>query len=324
MQNKRFIELGALKIFSVVAESETLTKAAERLGITQSAVSQAIKQLEEQTRTNLVARRSRPIKLTQSGQVLYKYANKMLSDTRRMLNEVKSADSNKMAHINVGMIDSFCDVFGEKFLMHSKDYASGVSLKTGYSQPLSQALVERDLDMLFTSDPISEHPELDSYPLLRDPFVMIAPRLREAEGKNVDWYAENLPFIHYDRIIRIGVMTDLIARRLKLDLKTCYTIDNTPTLLRCVEQGYGWAIASGLCVVRYPELLKKLKVMDLDNGANARYISLMCRRNEMGDLPEKIASFIRSAYDNDTLPQLFKVSPWLEKRAFSITETPLI
>lgn len=55
--------------FAMTSElaAETLTQAAESLGITQSAVSQTIKQLEEQTATELVVRSSRPIKLTPSG-----------------------------------------------------------------------------------------------------------------------------------------------------------------------------------------------------------------------------------------------------------------
>ena len=74
MKKTKNIEIGALKIFAAVSNSETLTQAGEQLGITQSAVSQAIKQLEIQTDTQLVITRSRPIKLTPSGQVLKEYA----------------------------------------------------------------------------------------------------------------------------------------------------------------------------------------------------------------------------------------------------------
>ena len=48
MKNNKNIEISALRVFSAVAEAESLTQAAERLGITQSAVSQTIKQLELQ------------------------------------------------------------------------------------------------------------------------------------------------------------------------------------------------------------------------------------------------------------------------------------
>ena len=69
VKNDRNMDFGALRVFAAVAESETLTQAAEHLGITQSAVSQAIKQLEVQTASELGMRRSRPIKLTASGKI---------------------------------------------------------------------------------------------------------------------------------------------------------------------------------------------------------------------------------------------------------------
>ena len=49
------LDIGALKIFAAISEAETLTQAAERLGITQSAVSQTLKQIELQTETQLVS-----------------------------------------------------------------------------------------------------------------------------------------------------------------------------------------------------------------------------------------------------------------------------
>ena len=112
MKNTKTIEIGALRIFAAITEADTLTQAAERLGITQSAVSQTLKQIELQTGTQLVNTRSRPIKLTPSGQVLKGYAQQILNDTQRMLAEVRMASKGGMLPLNIGMIDSFCDVAG--------------------------------------------------------------------------------------------------------------------------------------------------------------------------------------------------------------------
>ena len=73
------------------AESETLTSAAQRLGITQSAVSQAIAQLEGLVATELMVRRSRPIQLTPAGEVLKEHADQLLIITKRMLQDVAVA-----------------------------------------------------------------------------------------------------------------------------------------------------------------------------------------------------------------------------------------
>jgi len=144
MKNTKTIEIGALRIFAAITEADTLTQAAERLGITQSAVSQTLKQIERQTGTQLVNTRSRPIKLTPSGQVLKGYAQQILNDTQRMLADVRMASEGGMLPLNIGMIDSFCDVAGLQFMQQVKSFTSNLTLRTGLGSPLSQDLLNRD------------------------------------------------------------------------------------------------------------------------------------------------------------------------------------
>lgn len=325
MKNSNNIEISALRVFAAVGEADSLTQAAERIGITQSAVSQTIKQLESQTGTQLVLTRSRPIKLTPSGQVLKGYADNLINDTKRMLLDVREASSEGNLPLNIGMIDSFCDVAGVQFMQQVKPFTSKLALRTGLVSPLTQDLLNRDLDLLITSDPIGEHPELQRFPLLRDPIVMIVPD-EYANHKEVSaaWLAENLPFVRYNRQSRLGSLSDLIARRLNIELDAAYELDSTQTLLRFVQSGQGWALTSGLCLVRYPELLKGSQVMPLTNGASARHLTLVCRNNELGDWPAKIASICRAIYTNDIVTQMKKIAPWLEQQAYAITEMPAI
>lgn len=325
MKYNKNIEFGALKIFAAVAEAKTLTEAGASLGITQSAVSQTIKQLEEQTATDLVVRSSRPIKLTAGGQVLKDYALQIIADTQRMLADVRMASKDGSIALKVGMIDSFCDVAGLQFMQHVKPFTCKLALRTGLVSPLSQALLSRDLDMLITSDPLQEHPELERHPLLRDPFVIVAPEEYCREAKpSPQWLAQNMPFVHYNRQSRLGALTDLIARRLDIELRTDYELDSTQTLLRFVQSGHGWAIITGLCLVRYPELLRGINVMPLANGANARYLTLLSRHNELGELPQKIAQICRDIYASDIVPELKKIAPWFDQGAYSIDEMPAI
>lgn len=325
MKNTKTIEIGALRIFAAITEAETLTQAAERLGITQSAVSQTLKQIELQTGTQLVNTRSRPIKLTPSGQVLKGYAQQILNDTQRMLADVRMASEGGMLPLNIGMIDSFCDVAGLQFMQQVKPFTSKLTLRTGLGSPLSQDLLNRDLDLLITSDPIDEHPELQRFPILRDPFVMIVPEEFAQDGKATPaWLAENVPFVRYTRSSRLGILTDLIARRLNININVAYELDSTQTLLRFVQSGQGWAITTGLCMVRYPELLRGTRVMQLANGANARHLTMLCRPNELGAVPEKVATLCRSIYGDDIVPQLIEIAPWLEQQAYAIEEMPAI
>lgn len=323
MKRNKAIEIGALRIFNAVADAETLTHAAQRLGITQSAVSQAIKQIEELTEVDLIVRRSRPIKLTQSGEVLRDYAQRVLSETSRVLNEVKLAANGGMSNLGVGMIDSYADALGLQFISQIKPFISKVALQTGLHTSLSEALRNRDIDILVTSDLSDHSTNLERHALIRDPFLVIAPeqssKIYSADVKEI---AKNLPFIHYLPNSRIGAQTDLIARRIGVDLNTHYELDSTQTLVRFVQANCGWAIVSALCLVRYPNLLKGVRVIDLNMGANARFISQLNRKNELGDMPQKFADISRRLFKKEIVPQLAGIAPWLPEQCYAIKELP--
>ncbi len=315
-----------MRIFAIVTESETLTHAAQRLGITQSGVSQALKQLEEHIGVSLIIKRSRPIKPTPSGMVLKEYANSILADTSRMMNDVKMASKGGLSSLSVGMIDSFGDAMGLQFISDIKPYVSKVSLSTGLNTSLTQSLTSRDIDLLFTSDQIDHEPNIVRHALIRDPFLVIAPKksARDRSTHNIKEIARSLPFIHYSPNSQIGVQTDLIARRIGVELNTHYELDSTQTLMRFVKAKHGWAIISALCLVRYSNLLNDIDVINLNNGSNARFISQVCRKNELGELPEKFAEISRNIYTREVGPRLKAIAPWLVDQAYTINSFPPI
>jgi len=325
MRNQKNIEFGALKIFAAVADSETLTKAAEQLGITQSAVSQAIKKLETGLCTELIVRRSRPTKLTSGGEILKNYTRHVLAETHRMQTDIGMMSRNKVTQLRVGMIDSFGDVISLEFVQNIKPFAERLSLRTGVAAPLSKAFIDRDLDMLITSDPLEEHTDLARFPILRDPFVMIVPENCSKEGSvSPQWLAKNVPFVHYSRETRIGMLTNVIAHRLNIKLNTYYELDSTQTLLRFVQSGQGWAITTGICLLRYTDLLQGIRILPLANGANARYLSLLCRAGELGELPINATEICKDIYTANLIPKLENIGPWLSKQSHIISELPII
>ncbi len=325
MKNDKHIDFRALRVFAAVAESETLTQAAEHLGITQSAVSQAVKQLETQTGSELVIRRSRPVKLTASGKIFREYVLRTLDNTQQVLSDIQMSSNSSVPKLNVGMIDSFGEVASRQITERIKPFASRLSIRTGVSGSLTNALLNRELDILVTSEPLEDHPELYRYPILRDPFIMIVPEAH-CRGHDVtpEWLAKNVPFVHYARQNRIGILIDLIARRLDIKLMTHYELDSTQTLLRFVQAGHGWAMLTGLCLIRHPELLRGTKVMPLVEGTNARYLSLLCHSGELGNLPEKVATICQDIYTTDLVPKLTKLAPWFDEQAYTVNELPVI
>jgi DNA-binding transcriptional LysR family regulator len=325
MAHERDIQLGALRIFVAAAESETLTSAAQRLGITQSAVSQAIAQLEALVATELLVRRSRPIRLTPAGEVLKEHADQLLAITRRMLKEVAVASAGDLPRLRIGVIDSFADVAGQKLMEGLAPIAPQLSLQTGLTMPLSEALLSRELDVLISSDPLEEHPELECHPLLRDPFVLLVSKSLCGDTVPLtEDLARDVPFARYSHATRLGMLTDLVLRRAGVSVKARYEFDSTHSLLRTVQAGQGWAIATSLCVMQYPALLEDIRLLPLEKGGSSRYVCLLARRDELGDTPGNIAAICRDIHTTDILPRMLGQMPWLNGQAMAITDDPPI
>ena len=323
LKSEKSVEFSALRILLTVAESETLTQAGEKLNISQSAVSQALKQLESQLGAELVVRRSRPLKLTASGRVLRRYARKLFTDMQRMYADVQMASGHNLSKLRLGMIDSFADAAGQQILESLIPFADQLTLRTGLVAPLKEALLERDIDMLLTSDPMQDHPELTMQPVLRDPFVLlVAEQHIQASGSTVTELVQSLPFIGYNRQLRLGSLTQLIARRIGVELPIRYELDNTTTLLRFVQQGHGWAFAPVTCLLQNPALLQGVKLLPIESGNHARYICLLSRRGEFGELPQQVVQICQDIFTQQLVPQLQTTAPWLQGQTYAIDELP--
>src|SRR5271156_2308766 len=77
-------ELRSLEVFLNVCDSGTMSAAARALGLTQSAVSQTINELEQRVKTSLFDRNVRPLGLTVSGVLLRQRASALLTDARQI------------------------------------------------------------------------------------------------------------------------------------------------------------------------------------------------------------------------------------------------
>jgi Transcriptional regulator len=111
------------KIFYYVAKEGSISKTAERLFITQPAVSRSIKQLEEKIGSMLLFRTTKGVKLTNEGQILFHFVEQAFNYLylgEKKLSEMKNLESGEI-HIGVG--DSICKHYLVPYLQrYNTDY----------------------------------------------------------------------------------------------------------------------------------------------------------------------------------------------------------
>src|SRR5436309_2563377 len=85
-----------LAAFCAVVERQSFSQAAERLGVTQPAVSQQVRALEERLGKRLLDRSGRRVEPTEAGLALYRGAQRLLSLEGQLLDELDAADGGEL------------------------------------------------------------------------------------------------------------------------------------------------------------------------------------------------------------------------------------
>ncbi len=147
------MELKYIETFIYVAEQNSFTKAAEKLGYTQSAVSFQIKQLEKSLGVVLFERINHSIKLTPKGREILELAHRMMA----LDNDMKKAadeSSEISGNIRIAMADSLCNwLFWDNFsTFHSKYPNISLKVISASTQEMFRLAKQNDVDLVFTLD----------------------------------------------------------------------------------------------------------------------------------------------------------------------------
>ena len=101
------MELRQLKYFAKVAETLSFSEAARMLCVTQSTLSQQIKQLEQEFDTALLLRTSRSVALTEAGEELLPYALRTIQDSELCAERINDLKNVLCGTLNIGVTYSF-------------------------------------------------------------------------------------------------------------------------------------------------------------------------------------------------------------------------
>lgn len=124
------LETQEIRVFKTVCDTGGFKSAADKLFVTQSAVSQAVANLERKLNTLLIER-GKPIALTESGQRLLAYANVVMHEEHEVLTDIADIRQGVASTLEIAMSGSVSQLFGNELL---EDYCD--------SNPLTRLKVD--------------------------------------------------------------------------------------------------------------------------------------------------------------------------------------
>lgn len=164
-----------LEIFSTVAELHGFTAAANRLGMTQSAVSHALKSLEQELGVELLRRHQSPVELSDIGQQLLLRARAMLGLANTLRQEAADARGMKRGTLRIGSFGPTSSIkLLPSILQHYRAEHPGIEvhIDEGPDRQVVQWLEERRIDIGFVVLPDER---FDTVALMEDQMVALLP-----------------------------------------------------------------------------------------------------------------------------------------------------
>lgn len=271
-----------LRVFRSVAGHLSFSRAAEELLLTQPAVTQQIKALEEELGAPLFDRGGGAIRLTPGGKALLPFAEKLKKTSDEAIAAVAHALGEQGGELALGASQTIAQYLLPRLIadflqIHPK---VRVTARSGNTDAMLEALGKREVHLALIEGPSTGHGTgLRAEPFMEDRMVLVVPAGHEWAGHEIPAEAllhEPMLMREFGSGSRRVVEQALAAAGVKVkDLQLRMELDSTEGLLSAVEAGLGITFVSQW-VVRHQLSHGTLALVQVRGLPLSRQFSIAC------------------------------------------------
>lgn len=238
-----------LILIKTLFEEKNITHTSKRLFLSQPAISDRLRRLENELNCNLIIRQPRGILFTSEGEQLYEYACQHLKD----YNTLKESLNNKK-NLTSGILRLGCsNMFSKHKMPHilsefQKNYPDiEIHMQSGYSHDRYKDFLESKIHVCIVrgNHNWNEHRTL----LFKEPLCLISKHTLDFK------LLPSLPYIHYktDPLLQ-AVLDEWWYSNFKESPKMYIEVDDMTTALKLVQENLGYTFLSQMCLLDMPNL----------------------------------------------------------------------
>ncbi|MFS2033814.1 LysR family transcriptional regulator [Polaromonas sp. CT11-55] len=286
--NLRFVEA-----FYWVASLKSISRAADKLYLTQSAMSSRIATLEEELGILLLDRRDKQFKLTVAGARFFVYAQKLLELQREVKQEMGSGAPMAVS-MRIGAIESVLHSWLIPWLEKLRVDHPGLELElTVETTPILMDQVQRGtLDLVFAALPASaDGVRNQTFPPMDMAFVG-NPALHKKRNYRLDELAE-MELLTFQKGSQPHVTLLDLFKQNRMEPKKVHAISSISAMVQLVQGGFGVALLPRAAVQRLTGFAS-LKLLTCDKKLKALPIHASYRTDPTSSIVETV---VRSAVE---------------------------
>jgi DNA-binding transcriptional LysR family regulator len=295
------MQIETLKVFCDIIETRSFSKAASLNFISQSAVSQQVRGLEERYNRKLIERGKRSLTPTQAGEALYEGAKEILDRHRAMENRLQVLSHSIAGTLRVATIYSVglheLPSYLKRFMRRYP--AANVRLEYSRANRIYDDVGAGTVDLGIVAYPVRRS-GLETIPFRDDTLVLIThPNHPFADLSAIDvGQLSRQPFVAFERDIPTRRAVDRILRSRGLAVNVVMEFDNIETIKRAVEIEAGVSIVP-LITVQTEIRAGTLVAIPFSDGGFSRSLGILVRKGR--ERTQVMDKFIELLLEEDVL-----------------------
>ena len=290
------MELRHLRYFKVVAELQHFHKAADKLHISQPALSNQIKQLEQELNSKLFDRVGRGVKLSESGELVLSSAIKILNEVELLKESVSDIESGQAGTLKIGVLQSINSLYLRSLVAEFDRNNPNISLQieemTNYN--IEKKISRGDIDIGIGFILNKDYPDIEFEKLFDEKWkLIISPTHANVANKIMAGDPHHLKAVLLSEYFETRKIVDKYFSDNQIKYTNVTEVNTISSILDLVEGGASFSIlpeAFSALKAQY-----RLEIVDLDPQLPPRTIGLLVAKNRSRKRTvEKFCDLVRS------------------------------
>lgn len=292
-------DLYELTLFQLVAETGSFTRAAERAGLTQSAITRQIRGMEDRLGVALFERTTRRVCLTRAGQLLREKSKTILNAANELLGEIQQTSGRMPPTLRVGVARSIGLAYLPGYFFAFQRRHPEVQLQVTHqtSREILESLEAGQLDAGLVCPPPRLPPSLkvthrfaDEFTAIAPPGFSLAPAVTSATMKQLKKHFANQRWLLIDRQGFTGRRLDHWLRMQGWLIEPAMELDGFDVIVNLVSLGLGVSLVPHRVLALYGQrrIVRRIAI----HPRFSRELAVVVRRNRV--TPEPLRSFVEN------------------------------
>ena len=293
-ENPEWLNYHHLRHFWMIARHCSMTRAAEKLKISQSTLSEQLAELEEWLGQSLFDRRGRELHLTDAGRVALEHAETIFTTGHELMTRFRQSDQNRQRVLRIGAVGPLSKNLQFDFIQPIlADTRTKVVVVAGALDELTRQLQEHKVDLVLSNIPLRADQEQNVFNHLLGevPVFLVGGKKLKMQRPKFPQFLKNLPLFLPSRQSDVRADFDLILADAGIEPFIHAEVDDMALLRLLALSGEGLALVSKIVVERELQSSKIKFMLRVPRLAEKYYALTVRKRFQNTWLAEIVEAF---------------------------------